>query len=154
ARENRELARRWGADVPEPAYRQPRADGVRRLITTAADPQAWKEALHGILVAFPLRLVTFVLSVTWVTAGLGGITYFVWGVFLPDSDGGGLGWLLTRAADLELDASWYVIESVTNFVAGVLLLLLAPLVVRLCCVVDTAVVRVFLTDRLLAAPHG
>lgn len=154
ARENRELLRRWGSDVAEPTYRHAVHMGPRRLLTTIADPQAWKEALHGTLVAFPLRTTTFVLSVTWVVAGLGGVTYFLWSVLLPDG-GEGLGQLLLNLADREVGVGWYVVESVTNFVLGALLLLLAPLVVRTCCRVDAAVARVFLTDAALGTgTHG
>jgi hypothetical protein len=150
ARENRELLRRWGEDVAEPDYRRAPDGGRRRLLTMIGDLQAWKEALHGSLVAFPLRITTFVASITWVAAGLGGITYFLWAVFLPEG-GQGLGQLLLRLADREVGVSWYVVESVTCFALGAVLLVLAPLVVRTCCRVDAAVARVFLTDRPFGA---
>lgn len=147
ARENRALARFVGADLPEPRYRSTREDGSRRLLTVAADPQAWKEAVHALVVAFPLRLTIFVLGVTWVATGLGGVTYLFWGVFLPDRDGGPLVWLRDRGVDLDLAGSPHLTESALHFVTGVVLLLLAPLVLRLCVLVDTFVARVFLTDR-------
>lgn len=144
ARENRELLRRWGEDVTEPHYRQPGPGVARRLITTIADPQTWREALHGTLVAFPLRITTFVVSITWVGAALGALTWWVWGRFLPADGYEGMTWLYETVTGTELGGDWYVTESLLYLGAGAVLLLLAPIVVRLCCRVDALVARALL----------
>lgn len=138
ARENRELLRRWGAPVEEPTYRR------RRVLTMLRDPKAWLETVHGMLVAFPLRLTTFVVSVTWLAGALGGLTWFLWGHFLPQDDDNGLAWLLGTVLDVDITGSWYLWESLTMGLAGLVLLLTAPLVTRLCVRADVTVARALL----------
>lgn len=144
ARENRELMRRWGDDVAEPHYRQPAPGVARRLITTIADPQTWKDLLHATLVAFPLRITTFVVSVAWVASALGSLTWWVWGRFLPEGGYQGMTWLYETVTGTDLGGNWYVTESVLYLIAGAVLLLLAPVVVRLCCRVDAVLARALL----------
>jgi len=138
ARENRELLRRWGHPVAEPAYRG------RRPLSMLADPRAWLEALHGTLVAFPLRTTTFVVAVTWLAGALGGLTWFQWGHFIPQSEYNGLAWLLVHVAGIDLSGSRYLIESVLMFATGALFLVTAPVVTRLCATVDATVARALL----------
>lgn len=143
ARENRELVRRWGEDVAEPNYRRPRQGVAARLISVIADPQTWKDALHGTFVAFPLRITTLVLSLSWVASALGGLTWWVWGRFLPE-DGYGPTWLVETVTGTEFGASEYLTDSLLYLGAGVILMLLAPVVVRLCCRIDAIVARALL----------
>lgn len=141
ARENRELLRRWGDPVLEPEYRW---TARRRVLSMLLDAQAWRELLHGTLVTFPLRIVTFVVPVAWLGAALGGLTWFVWGIFLPREDYNGLTWLLVEGAGLDLGPNRYLAEAVTMFLSGLVLLVTAPLVARLCAGVDAAVGRVLI----------
>ena len=140
ARENREQLAAWGVPVADPTYR----GRSSRMLTMLVDPQAWGELLHGTLVAFPLRLATFVVPVSWVAGALGGLTWWVWGRFLPEDEFHGAAWLMERALGLDISANWYVAESIWMFVAGVLLLATAPLVARVCCSLDAAVSRALL----------
>lgn len=146
ARENRELLRRWGDPVTEPRYRG------RRPLSMLADPTAWLETLHGTLVAFSLRTTTFVVTVSWLASALGGLTWFLWGHFLPQDDYNGLSWLLVQAG-IDLPASEYLVESVLMFAGGGLLLLLAPAVTRVCATVDAGVARALL-GGFGSAPEG
>lgn len=142
ARENRELLRRWGRPVAEPAYRG------RRPLTMLGDPKAWLEALHGMLIAFPVRLTAFLLPVSWFAGALGGLTWFLWGHFLPQDEYSGLAWLLTTVLELDVSGSWYLWESLTMAVAGLLLLVTAPVVTRVCAVTEATV------TRALVGPFG
>lgn len=138
ARENRELLRRRGTPVADPTYRRsPR----RPVLGLLLDPHAWLALLHGTLIALPLRITTFVVPVTWLAGGLGGVTWFVWAVFLPDEEYNGLGWLLSRLLDVDLSAHAYLVEASTMFIGGAILLATAPLVTRLCAAVDGGVAR-------------
>ncbi|MGY1803811.1 sensor histidine kinase [Blastococcus sp. SYSU D00922] len=69
--------------VPSPAFRVPEGSAVRKLITPLRDPQTWLDALHG-LVRFPLAIASFVVTVTFWSIALGGITYAAWDWALPD----------------------------------------------------------------------
>lgn len=151
ARENRELLRRWGSPVAEPDYR---GRSGRRVLSMLADPQAWAEALHGTLVAFPLRITTFVLSVTWVATAVGGLTWFAWGHFIPRGEYDGLAWLLVTVTGMEEPANWYLLEASTSFVVGGLLLVLAPLVTRACVLVDVSIARALIGGWVTGADRG
>ena len=65
-----------GAPVLRPRYRHGRA------LTVLRDGQAWRDALHA-LVAFPVAVVTWSLTITWWAAALGGLTYPIWYRWLP-----------------------------------------------------------------------
>lgn len=147
ARENRELLRRWGDTVTEPAHRW---SARRRLLSMLFDTQAWRELLHGTLIALPLRIATFVVPVVWLAGGLGGVTWFIWGVFLPRDEYNGIAWLLVHGAGLDLGTNRYLAEAVSMFLAGMALLVTAPLVSRVCARVDANVARVLIGGRTFA----
>lgn len=152
ARENRELLRRWGDPVAEPAHHW---SARRRLLSMLLDAQAWRELLHGTLITLPLRIITFVVPVSWLAAGLGAVTWFIWGVFLPrDDDYNGVAWLLVHGAGLDLGGNSYLVEAGAMFVSGVILLLLAPVVTRLCALVDASVARVLIGGQWSARIDG
>jgi signal transduction histidine kinase len=73
--------------LPTPAYRRARADArpVTRLLTPLRDPQAWLDALHAV-VRFPVAILSFVVTVTFWSLALGGLTYGAWAWALPDGD--------------------------------------------------------------------
>jgi signal transduction histidine kinase len=72
-----------GRPLPRPAYRRAEGGSVRRLTTPLRDPQAWLDALHA-LVAFPFAILGFVVTVTFWSIALGGLTYGAWDWALPD----------------------------------------------------------------------
>jgi signal transduction histidine kinase len=83
------LERSWlpavlGTPVPRPAYRTADGSALRRLLTPLRDPQTWLDALHAI-VRFPLAILSFVVTVTFWSGALGGLTYWAWDWALPDS---------------------------------------------------------------------
>jgi len=92
--------------------------GKLRRLTYA---QSWRDLLH-VLVNFILSTITFSLALTWVFGGLGGVTYWFWSGWLPESRDNGLAALLGypgRFADITL-----------HTVLGTLFLLTTPLVLR------------------------
>jgi signal transduction histidine kinase len=70
--------------LPRPAYATADGSRLRRLLTPLRDPQAWLDALHA-LVRFPLAVASFVVTVTFWTTALAGLTYGAWDWALPDA---------------------------------------------------------------------
>jgi signal transduction histidine kinase len=89
---------------------------LRRL----ASAQSWRDLLH-VLVNFILSTITFSLALTWVVGGLGGVTYWFWSQWLPQSSEG-LPALLGYPGRFA--------EITFNSVLGALLLITAPFVLR------------------------
>src|SRR5699024_8508917 len=88
---SRNRVRAWGAIVPEPTYR-PTAPGLRGWVRLMADPRRWLDLVFEVLVAFPLRVTTFAVTVTWIAVAAGGITWPVWARFLPGERDSGVEW--------------------------------------------------------------
>jgi signal transduction histidine kinase len=125
----------WASDkrIPRPNFEDARArtgffGWVRAVL---GNGHYWLYVLHSAIVDFPLKTITFSLIVTWLATGLGGITYWFWGRFIPQGD---RGWnLSTWISDvfglpqpgnaLVADALWYL-------VFGVVFLATLPLVSR------------------------
>ena len=79
----RNRLRRWGAAVAPVSYR--RADpGILGTLSLVLDARRWLDLVFEMLIALPLRLVTFVIAVGWSVAGPAGLTYFLWSLFIPD----------------------------------------------------------------------
>ncbi|MEJ3654090.1 sensor domain-containing protein [Actinomycetes bacterium KLBMP 9759] len=133
-----------GRPLPPHHYREPKGAGLGRLFSRLRDPQSWRDLLHAV-VAFPVRLVAFILSVSWFVGGLGGALYLTWQWSLPrdDDDGGGLYWLLTRSRDV-----WG--EIAVNTGLGVFMLATSPLLVRGLVAVRAGLARGLLTNQTAA----
>ncbi|NWN89280.1 MAG: sensor histidine kinase [Micrococcaceae bacterium] len=72
----------WGGTTESVVYR-PLGPGVLSKLRVITEPRRWLDLLFETLLALPLRVTNFVVAVTWTFAGLGGITYFFWSVFVP-----------------------------------------------------------------------
>ncbi|MBB2911417.1 hypothetical protein FHS43_002690, partial [Streptosporangium becharense] len=125
-----DVERRWlpevlGRPVARPRYR-PAPEGAgwfRRMANPLTNGQSWLDLLHGI-VAFPIAVVTFVLTVTWWAGTILGLTYPLYGwivAAIPGNDGG-LAHLLGLGGT--------AVDVVINTVIGVLFALTLPVVVR------------------------
>jgi signal transduction histidine kinase len=133
-----------GRALPPHHYREPQGRGLMRMLSMLADPQSWRDLLHGV-VAFPVRLVTFVLAVTWTVGGLGALLYVTWQWALPDDDdeGGGLFWLLTGVEGR-------LGETILNTLVGAVMVATSPLVVRGLVATRAALARGLLTNQTAA----
>jgi signal transduction histidine kinase len=132
-----------GRALPPVHYREPRGRGLGRLLSMLADPQSWRDLLHGV-VGFPVRLVTFILAVTWTVGGLGGALAVTWMWALPDDDGdGGLFWLI-------LGYQNPLGEIALNTLLGAIMLATAPLVVRGLVAARAGLARGLLTNQTAA----
>lgn len=80
---SRSRLRRWGREPGEVGYRRA-GHGLVGTLSLVADPRRWLDLVFEMLIALPLRLLTWVIAVTWTALGLGGISYFFWSRFLPD----------------------------------------------------------------------
>ncbi|WP_243745276.1 sensor domain-containing protein [Streptomyces hainanensis] len=112
-----------GRAMPEPSYREPRGTGLARWWHALGDPQAWRDWTH-MVVALPVRLLTFSFAITWTLGGLGELCYGLWSWSLP-RDGGEEGIL-----DLAFGIDSTVADIAFNTGVGVLLLATAVPMVR------------------------
>jgi signal transduction histidine kinase len=132
-----------GRPLPPHYYRETRGRGIGRLFSMLADPQSWRDLLHAV-VAFPVRLATFVIAVAWTVGGLGSALAVTWMWALPEDDGdGGLFWLIF---------GWHTTlgEIVLNTALGVIMLATAPLVVRGLVATRAGLARGLLTNQTAA----
>ncbi|WP_167131771.1 sensor histidine kinase [Paramicrobacterium chengjingii] len=92
----------------------------------------WLYLLHTTVINFVVSLITWIISVVWVATGLGGVSYWFWGRFLPS---GTQGWRLSQSVlwlfgvpPESVDfASW---DPIFYLAAGILMLATLPFVTR------------------------
>ncbi|MGJ9373051.1 sensor histidine kinase [Nesterenkonia sp. CF4.4] len=134
ASEFAELSRRrlqiWGAELAPVTYR-PRDPGLSGRLRPVADPRRWLDLIFEMILALPVRLVTFVVAILWILMGPVGLTYFFWSRFIPGERG------LIRLLELigpalvPATAFWqYVLDSAVFFILGVVFLVTLPAVMR------------------------
>ncbi len=134
ASEFAELSRRrlqiWGAELAPVSYR-PRDPGISGRLRPVADPRRWLDLVFEMVLALPVRLVTFVVAVLWILTGPLGLTYFFWSRFIPGERG--LIELLELIEPVLVpdDELWqYVLDSTVFFIVGVVFLVTLPAVMR------------------------
>lgn len=92
----------------------------------------WLYLLHTVIVNFIISLITWVLSVVWVTTGLGGATYWFWGQF-PSREGRGwyfsqsVFWIFGVPPEQVNVEMW---DPLVFFIVGVVMLSTLPFVTR------------------------
>jgi signal transduction histidine kinase len=131
-----------GGPVPSPAYRRagPDAGLVTRLTTPWRDPQSWLDALHAV-VRFPVAIFSFVVTVTFWSVALGGLTYWAWDWALPHTPHNyELPELLGFADNAITRIAFYL-------VIGVVAAVLLPFVVRGAALLQAQLGRLLLTSR-------
>ncbi|GAA4506468.1 sensor histidine kinase [Brevibacterium yomogidense] len=129
---SRARLRHWGAQVPTPVYRSAQP-GMLGWVNTIADPRVWLDLAFETVLAFPVRILTFVVAVAWSAGALGGITYPLWGVFLPSDEVGLLELILDAVSDGSLSlapGAGFLVEAAFRVVTGLVLLLTLPWVMR------------------------
>jgi len=67
-------------------YRRSPSDSTwKRWLTAVRTPQPWLDVLHGI-VNFPVAILTFTVATVWWSVATGGLSYWFWQQWLPDTD--------------------------------------------------------------------
>lgn len=143
AQQMRAMVRRWGLEVPEPGY-QPTEFPWRGAVRVLTDPRRWLDLAFMLFVAFPLRLVTFVLAISWLAGAVAGFVYPLWGWAVPGSS-----WPIevAKALDLSLpegQVSRYLLECAAQLLVSLVLLLTGPAVIRAITSADVWVTRAML----------
>ena len=140
---SRSRVRARGGLAPAPEYR-PRGEGLLGWLRIALDPRRWLDLLFESVVAFPLRALTWSVALGWISAAIGGLTWWIWGYFLPDSDQVFPGVLvdLVTGGTLPTSASHSYTASALAYAAiGLLAALTLPAVLRALALLDAAAVR-------------
>ncbi|MET0954444.1 MAG: sensor domain-containing protein, partial [Cryobacterium sp.] len=127
-----ELTRlRWaGQPVITPPRWTPRgepASALRAVLGPLVSGHYWLYLLHGMVVNFIVGIVTWSLTIVWVSGALGGLTYWIWSWSLPqDNDSVGLYGLITGSFRADNLAA----ENLLNVVLGLAFLLTLPFLTR------------------------
>lgn len=92
----------------------------------------WLYLLHTMIIDFAVSLFSWIVSVVWVSVGLGGISYWFWSLFLPRPD---LQWYLSRKLSEGggmggVNAQYQVDDNILYLVGGIVLLATLPFITR------------------------
>jgi signal transduction histidine kinase len=128
--------------LPPVFYRNHDGNLGRRLLAVLGDPQYWRDLAHAI-VAFPVRIFTWVVIVTWIATAVGGIAYITYG------------WALERIPDNQTLWELIGIESETfgvfaNVALGLIFLATLPYVARGLATAEAVLGRAMLTNPAAA----
>lgn len=143
---DRSRLRLWGADAGPVTYR-PREAGLAGILRLLGDPRRWLDLVFEMIIAFPLRLLTFIVALVWTVLSLGGLTYVFWSLFLPgERNTIELLELIQPELIPDDDGARFLIDAGAHFVLGLILLLTLPAVMSALARSDA-----FLTGTLLGA---
>jgi signal transduction histidine kinase len=129
--------------LPSPAYLAADGRPVRKLMTPLRDPQTWLDALHAI-VRFPFAILSFVVTVTFWSVALGGLTYGLWDWALPDASTDPDSTDLLELLGLESTAGRRIL---LYAVLGLVVAVLLPFAIRGVALLQASLGRVLLTSR-------
>ncbi|MFW6773614.1 sensor histidine kinase [Nocardioides sp. CPCC 205120] len=130
-----------GRRAPSPAYARAREDvgWLRRVLTVLRDPQSWLDVTWALLSSVTgVAMAAVVLG--WWAGVAGGLTYWFWQRWLPDTEGATLAELLGMGEGRGP-------ETVLNTVFGVVALLLLPWVVRIAVAAHAGLAEALLSSR-------
>jgi signal transduction histidine kinase len=111
--------------------------GLRGMLRVLSDGGRWAEVLHGISI-LPLAIITWSVVITWWVGALGGLTFWFWAHWLPQTSPDSTS---TLPQLLHLPVS----VSLINFVLGVVLAATLVPVVRGCANLHAVWARLLLT---------
>lgn len=137
---SRARARAWGAPIAE-APPRPRGRGLRWWLAPLSDARAWLDLLFETVFALPIRLFTFSVSLAWVAGGLGGITHFFWGAFVPDGGGNTVDWVVAWVTNSPVTDLGFAAEATFQFIVGIILLLTFPFVLHAMALLEIVSIR-------------
>jgi signal transduction histidine kinase len=86
----------------------------------------WLYLLYVMVIDFIVKTITWAIMITWVTVGLGGISYWFWQLFLPSPDQQSFSRWLFPGGNFD----GIVADSIINAVLGVIFLATLPFVTR------------------------
>ncbi len=141
---SRARARAWGAPIAEAAPR-PRGRGLRWWLAPLSDARAWLDLLYEAVFALPIRLFTFSISLAWFAGGLGGITFFFWGRFLPEDEGDTVDWVVAWVMNSPVTDLGFSAEATFQFVTGIVLLLTFPFILHAMALLEIVSIRAALS---------
>ncbi|WP_369209005.1 sensor domain-containing protein [Streptomyces sp. PU-14G] len=116
------IANATGRPLPVRAVAPGQGAGAAGRWSGVRDPQAWRDLVHAVL-SFPVRVVTFCLTLAWLVGGVGGLTYGLWSWPIPRTDNDG--WV-----DLAFGLTGRLPDIAGNMALGVFLLATTVPVVR------------------------
>lgn len=121
--------------IAEPQWNRDKPDATgfwMTLTRPARNAHYWMYLVHGMIVSPIISTISFVLTTVWLSVGLGGLTYWFWGLFLPRSwndDGSGGEWGHYVADYLpRLFGGWssWAVEVTLYLIAGILFTVTMP----------------------------
>jgi signal transduction histidine kinase len=92
----------------------------------------WLALLHTVVINFAVSIFTWVITIVWISVGLGGISYWFWNRF-PQHDGQQLyvsQWLLHGRGLVPPNASYDAGDNVFYLILGLVLLGILPFITR------------------------
>jgi len=118
------------AEIAEPEWNRDKLDtsGFWMTLTRPIrNAHYWLYLVHGMIVSPIISTISFVLTTVWLSVGLGGLTYWFWGVFLPRGDGGDWGHFVADAVP-GLFGGWsgWAVEVTLYLVAGIVFTFTMP----------------------------
>ncbi|WP_439592591.1 sensor histidine kinase [Microbacterium sp.] len=110
----------WSRDAPD-------ATGFWATLTRPIrNAHYWTYLVHGMVVSPIVSTISFALTVTWLSVGLGGLTYWFWGLFLPRTDGGRWGRYVADSVPLFSGWNGWAVEVVLYLLAGLVFTFTMP----------------------------
>lgn len=143
---SRGRARAWGAPIAEAAPR-PRGHGLRWWLAPLSDARAWLDLLFETVFALPIRLFTFSVCLAWFAGGLGGITHFFWGAFVPDGGGNTVDFVVAWVTNSPVTDLGFAAEATFQFIVGIILLLTFPFVLHAMALLEIVAIRAALSPQ-------
>ncbi|MQY08938.1 sensor histidine kinase [Actinomadura macrotermitis] len=141
--ERGQVERATGRPLPPHHYRHTEETGIAGLLRAVREPQSWRDLIH-MVVAFPVRVTTFCLAITWTLGGVAELLYALWSWPIPRDPG------KTGVLDLAFGISSRAADIAFNMGIGVVLLATAVPVVRGLAALQTSLARALLTNQTAA----
>lgn len=115
-------------DEPEWNRDKPGTGGFWMVLTRPVrNAHYWLYLVHGMIVSPIISTISFVLTTVWLSVGLGGLTAWIWGAFIPRGDGGEWGHYVADAVPW-LFGGWssWTVEVVLYLIAGIVFTFTMP----------------------------
>ncbi|WP_210506173.1 sensor domain-containing protein [Naasia sp. SYSU D00057] len=119
--------------IPRPRWTPFTTRSMGDFLRPFTDGHYWLALLHTMVINPVIGIVSWVISFTWLTTGLGGVTYWFWQRWLPEPERGWnlldvvVGWFSPGAVT---GVSQRVGDSVVYLIVGVILLVTLPFITR------------------------